>query len=252
MATLRLSHLILNDKWPGFPNPNYGTPSEGWDNTIDNFKTTSEQNTPPRYTPGTKIMGYTDNTNCPGNYTMMYLQYHDPSSVDISADFSDGMMFCCHIDGSKCMNADTSISPYYVVSRCYTGSTLTVATDQTKGMPIAVPCATITADSSVALTSGSPADLSYGDAYGWFWVGGVCPCKDVTLMQGTIGSEKGADVSTDSVLTRGAVIMCVTGGAGLLMAADETNALDNTTGVATTKDIGSLVVGWACGSTATG
>lgn len=188
MANLPLSQLILDDRWPGIPSPFIGIPTGGWDNTVDNF-TTLTTGAQPRYPLGTKVIGYTDNTWCAGWYAMMYLMFHDYSAEDISGDFSDGNFWCAHYDGSASQGyqIDISASPYYIVSRCYTTSN----TDVTKGAPIAIPCATVESDGTTAHTNG------YGDAYGWFWVGGVCPCADVTLMQGTAGNLYGADVTVN-------------------------------------------------------
>lgn len=240
MGTVRLGHLILNDRWPGTPS-DLPVPINGWDNTLDNFKTTASTDLP-RYPLGTKIRAYTDNTNCPGWYTMMYLQLHDYSAADISADFSDGKFWCSHICSSHAMNADTSISPYYVVAACYT------ATDVTKSQLIAVPCASMEADSSVSSSTGYDAATNgYGDAYGWFWVGGVCPCKDVTIMDDAAGSTKGADVTTSTTLRRGFAILEITGGTGILDSPDFTtvNGSDPSAG------LGWLTpCGWVCASAA--
>ena len=195
MSTLSLSQLILDDRWPGAPSTLLGRPTGGWDNTTDNFTTTSSSTTP-SYPLGTKVVAYTDNTWCPGWYTMMYLSFHDYSAQDISGDYSDAAFWCSHYDASdaELYQVDISVCPYYIVSRCYTA----VNTDVTRGAPVAVPCATIASDGTGAYAAG------YGDAYGWFWVGGVCPCADVTLMQGTASVLYGADV-TMAVTKKGAV-----------------------------------------------
>lgn len=195
MANVPLTHLVLNDNWPGSSNVFYGRPTGGWDNTTDNFKTTSGS-TEPNYPPGTKISSYTDNSYCPGWYTMMYLMFHDYSGDDISGDFSDGNFWCSHYDGSEAekYSTDFSATPYYVVARCITEG----VTDVTRGTPVAVPCATLASDGTTAYANG------YGDAYGWFWVGGVCPCLDVTILKGAADSDAGADV-TMSIRQVGAI-----------------------------------------------
>lgn len=241
MANLRLTDLILNGRWPGAINPHKGIPTDGWDNTVDNFKTTSATDVPP-IPLGEKRMIYTDNSEAPGWYTMMYLQYNDYSSLDVSGDFSDGNMYCAHIDTTHCVNVGAeSRSSYAVVSRCYTA----VNCEVTEGAPLAIPCATIDADSSVSLSSGDPASNGFGDAYGWFWIDGVCPAKDVTLFQGTAGSLAGADVTTDTLMRAGDVIACFTGATIELFSSDSTNVLDATsaTGKMPTP------VGWSCVST---
>lgn len=218
--TLRLANLILYDNWPGIPNANQGIPTGGWDNTTDNFTTTSAEQVT-RYPAGTKITMYTDNSYAPGNYTMMYLLYHCYcDGVDISDDFSDGNMFCAHHDTSAAekYDVDTSTVPYFQIGRCYT----TASADVTLGMPIAIPCATLDADGTTAYTNG------YGDAWCWCWVGGVCPCKDATLLQGSGGSLMGADITVDTLMGKGPVIAEFTGATVELFSADLTNFGDST------------------------
>ena len=234
MAGIYLSNLVMEDRWPGAVNPNLGTPANGWDNTKDNFKMTASTYLP-AVPLGTKIMAYSDATACPGWYTMMYLMYHDFSSLDISVDFSHGSMFCSHYDGSKAVNYNVDIStvPYYVVARCYT----TVAADWTRGAPIAVACTSVTADSSVQLTTGDPYELGYGDAFGWFWVGGVCPLEDATAFQGKASSLKGADVTVRSTCSKGAVYLDHTGQA-MIGTFDSSIQIDVTNGIARYPSMG--------------
>ena len=42
MANMRLTHLFLNDAFPGQANQSIGIPTDGWDNTIDNFNTADD------------------------------------------------------------------------------------------------------------------------------------------------------------------------------------------------------------------
>jgi hypothetical protein len=206
MATIPLSQLILDDRWPGQPSILLGRPTSGWDNTVDNFTSTATD-TQPNYPLGTKIVAYTDNTWCAGWYTMMYLSFHDYSGQDITADISTGAFYCSHYDGSDAeyYMIDESACPYYIVSRCYTSAN----TDATRGMPIAIPCATLASDGSAVYATG------YGDAYGWFWVGGVCPCGDATRLQGAVGDLAGADI-TVTATQRGPVYADMDGTAAYL------------------------------------
>lgn len=244
MANLPLTHLILRDTWPGEANPNYGIPTDGWDNTFENFNTaddTAKALFPP-IAIGQKRTVYTDNTNAPGTYTMMYLAYHDYSSLDISGDFSDGNFWCCHADTTHAspLGADLSTPPYYVVSRVDAD----VINDMTKGAPLAVPCSTsIEADSSIQLTPNDPAAAGYGHGWGWFWVGGVCPAKDATLLDDGSGNFKGADITVDALMRKGSVIIEVTANTGTLMSADASNAGDVTT-QGEGPDAAALIVGW--------
>lgn len=251
-SNLRLSQLILNEsKWPGAVKFTEGIPVNGWDNTVDNFTTTSGNVTPPNYRVGTKISVYTDNTYCAGNYTMAYLMFHDSSSADISGDFSDGAMFCSHYDGSKAVKYQSDISavPWYVMTRCYSAGGGDHGSDITSGSPLAIPCATLVGDSSIEHTTGDAQDLGYGDAYGWFWVGGVCPAKDVTLMQGTGGSLAGADISVDDELRKGSVMMNYLTNTLGIVNTDTSNFNDVTTLDEDTVNTNiDLAVGWVCTS----
>jgi len=204
MAQVRLTSIQLIDNFPGPVNPSLGKPANGWDNTRDCFKSDDLNTDSPSYPLGTKIMAYNDGSISPGWYTMMYGVFHDYSSLDISGDFSHGNIWCCHADGSKVAmyNTETSASPYYVLGRCYTSA----SADYTRGFPVAVPCWTATADSSVVL-SASPYEATRGEAFGWFWVGGVCPVEDVTLFQGKAGSLYGADITVAATLERGPFVI---------------------------------------------
>lgn len=255
MANLRLSNLILYDKWPGTPTPNASTPNYspnskcGWDNTYDNFSSADDTaraiNANRTQRLGEKREGYTDNTNCPGKYTMMYLCLHSfEDGMDISKDFSDGHLFhapnlTTNLCASNSEWADTSELPYHVVARCITGCDMSKS-----GGPVAIPCSTYMYSDGTGVAANG-----YGDGYGWFWVGGVCPCKEITILDDGSGNTKGVDLTVDSALHKGPVFLCSTGAAALLMSCDETNIHDLTTGI-TLSDPGALAIGWACVSAA--
>ena len=257
MATIKLAKLILKDNWPGIVNLNApGRPNRtvnskcGWDNTNDNFCTADDTaralNANPTQRIGEKRAAYQDSTDCPGWYTMMYLCLHSfENGMDISKDFSDGHFFHGPIAqdaacGSCSEWADTSYVPFFVVARCTTGS------DITRNCAVAIPCSThIYSDGTIVNAQG------YGDGYGWFWVGGVCPCKDITLFDnGANGAGKGVDLTVDANLGHGPVYLCQTGAAAWLMSAEETSAMDLTTGLALAIDPAALAIGWVCGSAA--
>ena len=231
MANMRLTHLFLNDAFPGEANQSIGIPTDGWDNTIDNFNTaddTAKALLPPMPI-GAKRQVYTDNINAPGYYTMMYLGYHDQSSVDISADFSDGKFFCSHADTTHAVAfGDGSTPPYWLLARCYSSG----GCDATKGMPIAVPCSTsIAGDSSVDIVSTDPAGIGYGHGFGWFWVGGVCPVNDVTLFTdvtlGETSGGKGVDI-TSLAMHPGEFVMLIDTATNTISNADVSNMTDAT------------------------
>ena len=193
-----LSSIQLLDRWPGPVNPNAGIPTNGWDNTVSNFKTTSG-NITPMHPIGEKRMAYTDNTHCPGWYTMMYLSYHAFESADVSADFSDSLCLCTPSDQSTEEWYDNSSSSYFVVTNEITEGN----SDATRGMRIAFPCATLSSDG----TDSGPDGNSYGDSWGWFWIEGVCPCKDATVLDGTVGSGYGVEFACASTFEGGPITL---------------------------------------------
>jgi len=252
MASIHLSQLQLIDGFPGPVNPNLGIPRGGWDNTSDNFATSDDTASAwsPPYPVGTKIMAYTDNSNCPGYYTMAYLMFHCYSAtagiIDASSYcISNGYGYCFHYDESDAQayaaeGADTSWVPYYVLSSVYSGGG--TACEVTKGMPLAIPCATISAgEGSAAYASG------HGDSYGWFWVGGVCPCLDATLLQGTESETAGLEVSIDTNVHSGPVVVEYTGNTGILEYAGISISEDSTDVGVTSMPFG-CAVGYACTS----
>ncbi len=230
MAGIALANIRLIDNWPGAVNPNLGIPTNGWDATEDNFVTTSADTPVPSYPLGTKIMAYTDNSACPGYYTMMYLMYHAISAtvgtVDGTVDFTAGSHFCFHYDASDAVHydaADTSTVPYYVVGSIAGGAT--AGLDVTKGGAMAIPCASISAgESSAAFVSG------FGDSFGWFWVGGVAPIKDVTLYRGDDDLVIGPDITCDANAMTGPAILEYTAATGILELCGFSTQNDATTG----------------------
>lgn len=230
MANMRLTHLSLEDNWPGIANLNLGIPTDGWDNTVENFNTaddTAKALVPP-IPIGQKRTIYTDNIHAPGTYTMMYLGYNDPSAVDISGDFSDGPPFCGHSDGTHgTAFGDGSTPPYWLVARCYSAAYW----DATKGLPVALPCSTsIGGDSSVSSSSGNDnAADGFGHGFGWFWVGGVCPVNDVTLFTdltlGETSGGRGVDITCQQ-FTPGPIIIEVSTAAQIMLSAEISNYAD--------------------------
>ena len=253
MANIRLSKLVLKDSWPGIVNlaakkPKFSANSKcGWDNTYDNFSTADATaralNANRTQRIGEKRAAYQESTENPGWYTMMYLCLHSfEDGMDISKDFSDGHFFhgpmaqdvAC---ASNSEWADTSLAPYFVVSRCTTGA------DVTRNCAVAIFCSTYTySDGTIVNANG------YGDGYGWAWVGGVCPCKDITIFDDETGDQKGVDLTVDAVLGHGPVFLEVSGATAKLMSCDETNAMDDTEGVVTGPNPAALSIGWVCGS----
>lgn len=254
MANMYLSKLKLNGSFwgrgpaqsRGYPHksPNSGVGGKGWDNTYDNFNTiddTVNAMNPP-IPLGEMRTAYTDNTNCPGWYTMIYLALHAFSGEDISGDFSTGHPFCSIADGSKTQWGDGSMAGPFTVGACYTS----IAVEVTEGMPLVLSCATHNPDASLHSSITDPYTTGLGCSYGWFWCEGVCPCKDVTLMQGLAGSLKGADITVEANMRVGNVMGCFTTGTGnfLLISTDLSNVADATGTVGAVPS----AIGWACAS----
>jgi len=138
---------------------------------------------------------------------MMYCTLAGVSCTNycVSHDFSHGKCWVAHC----CLTTDTSYAadptylmaendgtaqPYYMMHRCTTESDAGYkTTDISDSGGAAIPCASM-----------DPYD------YGWFWVGGVCPCKDVTIMEGSERLGLGADMTTDDSVTPGGVFLCIT------------------------------------------
>lgn len=161
-----LHKIILNDLWPGNPNPNLGIPTGGWDYT---GASGSACMTVPAYPPGTKIEAYSDFTERPGNYTMMYLCFIEGSEhIEDLGPISEGVGICSNsgadqaegiavLEGSYAGLLDYSEFASWICTNDFSES------DCTKTGRVAI----------------ATADLSFGE-FGWFWVGGVCPIKDAT------------------------------------------------------------------------
>jgi len=217
MAGIVLSQLQLIDGFPGEPNSRLGVPKGGWDNTEDNFTTTSTTDGP-KYPLGTKITQYSDNTNAPGFYTMAYLSFHGliTAPFTISAgDWCTGAAWCAHLsnDATGCMdfNLDTSSNPWHAVGPC-----ISTSTDASEGGCLALPCATLSSDGSTNDASG------FGGAYGWFWVGGVCPINDCTKFDDATGAGVGMDVSTSTTMRPGAIAAGASSAQMVFQSADQT------------------------------
>ena len=249
MGVVSLGDLVLTDRFPGHVNPNLGIPTGGWDSTEANFVTTAADTPAPLYPAGTKIEAYTDNSNNPGYYTMAYLSYHCYSTtvgVIEAGDLSLNVGWCFHWDQSDAVfyaaqGADTSIVPYYVVGGIE--GQADGFTDSSKGGALAIPCLSKSAgESSAAYVSG------YGDSWGWFWVGGVCPVQDVTLFKGAADTSfAGLDVTCGGNLIAAPFIVELTSANGVPEFAGASAAEDSTDVGVTTLPFG-CAVGYACTS----
>jgi hypothetical protein len=165
---------------------------------------------------------------------MAYLQYATFEDSDISiGDYSGNAAICCHADNSTPENYDVDYSsvPYYVVSPDITGTDAALA-----NMPrVAFPCATLDSDGTASNANG------YGDSYGWFWIGGVCPVNDATILDGTAGSGIGADVGCGSMVSSGAVVAAFST-ASIYIERPDFSATFNTDGTAGPMQL--PILGW--------
>lgn len=159
MAGVALRDVVLYDKWPGPVNPNIGRPANGFGSTVSgsgNCVTTAV------YPVGTKIMTLNDGTYNPGWSTMCYMQFAEGSSAayDCDTDVSNGLAVCGHYEVTSHHPDGDNAGTWYVVTNN------TIDSDMTSSQRIAIACC----DFSGADTT------STGAEFGWFWVGGVCPC----------------------------------------------------------------------------
>lgn len=167
MATLSLREIILDDNWPGFPDPNCGVPVDGFDATTGHSCVTS-----PTYAPMTKIQVYQkDASGCTGYYTMIYLAFNEMSGAFPIACGSEGHAVCAHGDSTAWkdigLSGDASNAPYYVMNVCAT-------TEVTSSGKIALGCQKSgAADSDTTATT---------VRWQWFWCEGVCPAFDITQL----------------------------------------------------------------------
>lgn len=158
MAGINLRNINLIDKWPGTPNPNMGIPTNGFDSSVagsGNCVTT------PVFDVGTKIMAYNDGTYNPGWYTMCYMQFCEGSdNAHDAGDPSDGYACCFHYEATQHHPDGNNKATWYAVTNDLTNS------DGTTGGALAI---------AVRDLSGADTTTT-GNEYGWYWVGGVCPC----------------------------------------------------------------------------
>lgn len=215
MANLRLSMVMLKDKTPG-DTEQMGIPAGGWDSTIS-------CSTVAAFQPGTKFAHYTDNTNNPGWYTMLYGCLAEASAVNhcISADVSDGAGWVAHAemteDVSDVLGADPTYTsafwngvgqPFWVMANCITGGGLGT-TDVSGCGQVGLACCSM-----------------HDHQYGWFWIGGVCPCKDVSYLDDVSGVWTGADMT--AAVVAGNVHLVRSGASVLLTSADFSTTVDDT------------------------
>ena len=184
MVAVSTRDLVLEDRWPGTPNFNLGTPKNGFDSTLWTDASTEE------YPIGTKIQVYQDFSGVTGPYTMMYSRYYcqsvnngTPVGVE-SADLTlTGMAIFQHFCSSTCLSADGTSNAFTVTNLATLGAG---HTDGTTTGQIAIACGTLSYR-DVTTDGDNPG------GYGWFWVGGVCPL-DITMLSGV--AHAGVDMST--------------------------------------------------------
>ncbi|MHC4061880.1 MAG: hypothetical protein ACYSR6_09780 [Planctomycetota bacterium] len=161
MAKAMLRSIILNDLWPGSPNPNLGIPTDGWDSTTGGNKSTTAI-----YPVGTKISAYHDGTPA-GLYTMIYLRFFEGSGeLPTLAGASAGNNFVTIGDATY---APDGTGIWWNVTN---HATISCATHD--WAPLACAVAALVGDGTLTATAATNAE------YGWFWCGGVCPASLLT------------------------------------------------------------------------
>lgn len=160
-GSLQHEDFVMLDCWPGVPNSQAPTVPNGFDSTqAGNFAVAGS----PTYPCGTKIQGFQDSTVGAGGshvankgyYTMMYAQYHDYTTGDLTDPGMVVTMACCSAQALGEMGVAQDIT---------SGNDISLA-----GGPAGIACCSLS-----------------DTQYGWFWVGGVCPNYDVTSLDDVTG-----------------------------------------------------------------
>jgi hypothetical protein len=159
-----------------------GRPPNGFDSTVGgsgNCVTTAV------FDVGTKVADYNDGTVNPGWYTMCYMQFVEgsDSAYDAGAP-STGYGLCFHCEATQHHPDGNVTQTWYAVTHDLTNS------DGSYGGAVALPAC----DLSGADTT------TTGAEYGWFWIGGVCPCVTSPRVDCT---RLGGDVLTDGNIVAG-------------------------------------------------
>ena len=194
MVAISTRKLVLQDNWPGSPDPNLGIPTGGFDATAHTDASTEV------YPIGTKIQAYQDFSGLCGPYTMVYLRYYCLSESDDNgveeADLSlTGLCIFQQFCNSTCLSADGTSA----VFTCTNSATVdTGYVCGTKYGVIAVACGTLSYR-DVTTDGNNPG------GYGWFWCGGPCP-MDITFLSGA--AHAGVDMSTGGNVAIGEPIYC--------------------------------------------
>lgn len=192
MASVNVRNLVLQDKWPGVPNPNLGVPTGGFDSSTGGNDVTTAV-----YPIGTKIQVYGDSSGCVGPYTMIYLRYYclsqENAVEDLTSDYSIFQQFC----NSTCVSADGTSAIFACTNAA--GIDTGYKCGSANGV-VAVACGTLSYRATAEVTT----DGANTGGYGWFWSGGPCPGEDITFFDVCAG--QGTDMTTAGGVAAGGQI----------------------------------------------
>ncbi len=221
MATLSGKDLYLYDRWPGAAKFNIGAPVNGYDSTKEgsgNCVSTAA------FDIGEKRALYNDSTKHPGYTIFQYLQFVEGSdnAYDADADLSTGYGLCFHINDASQHSPDGQ-TDWYLVTTDLTNS------DGTLGGAVAIAMADFSGNSTSAQNE-----------FGWFWVGGVCPCNTLTDSGGTCYTKAAGEIKTVGNVAIGRDVFVEDDGtnSGSLELFDQTLVTDNTTEFTITMAVG--------------
>jgi len=198
-----LHKIVLNDKWPGSPNPNLGVPQGGWDNT-----SISACQTVPAFPPGTKVAAYQDHTYCEGQYTMAYLCFHECSdfAYDVLAVSDTQNAFMCSDVGGEGNDSMDVLEGSYAGVVDYTDSLWWIVTNSF-----------VNGDASATGRVACPVSAMSEGEFGWFWIGGVCPVADITFYDGQAGGVGSEFPAAGGGIVMGAKLMPVDSTGGIVL-----------------------------------
>ena len=209
MAGINLKQVILEDKWPGVANQNFGIPTDGFDSS-----SAGQDQTTAMFPLGTKITAYqsaADASDQPGYYTMIYLNFHGVSGRNDITDISGAQ--CVVQPFCNSVVSDSTDNFYHVTN---VGGLATGYKCATQVGRIAIACGTVTSD-DITTDGGS------GGYFGWYWCGGVCPYADITFFDKQSGGA-GADLSTDGNVAAGKMIIPIVDTSALIIGLGEASA----------------------------
>jgi len=177
---------------------NTGKPPGGFDSTKEGSG--NKVNTP-AFDVGEKRAWYNDSTKNPGYSIFAYLRFVEgsDSAFDTDADISTGYGLCFHMHDASEHTPDGDTDWYYV-THDLTNS------EGTLGGAVAIAMCDLSGGAEVTTTTTKTPE------YGWFWVGGVCPCNTKTDSGGTDMTKTAGEIVTGGSVAIGQEVIVVDDG----------------------------------------